>query len=416
MNGFMNPIFQPVDNNIVVKERRTFQISKPNFNQCLELPKEYERIFSSMSDTSQTLNDSLLLPFDNYNSEQALQQQNKKCLQINNSAQQQKNQRQFFQLDKNHLQQIIQILTSKYKSQQQPKEEQIINQIYQSKNIKNSSKTKKTQINKMTYQIKNDLPQKHQILSNQNENDQKSFKQRSSTNHSPRAEISLITSCPYSAQNLDVNSNQKLNDINTIYQLQRRTKSQYNPKQIIKNQIDEINQKINQLKILIFKTIKNCPFQQSIQQQINKIIQQNENSNLLQRELVNLKDFTNSKSFKEQKYYIYFNIQKILSLTKEKQKKLQLIMIFNKEGYSNDNLQSPKNNCILSRQTTSDNNTEEISDDKKKLFSLIVNRKLQLPINHPSKNILLCDLYEKVQQLGIQQSDWQQFIINEVKF
>lgn len=35
-------------------------------------------------------------------------------------------------------------------------------------------------------------------------------------------------------------------------------------------------------------------------------------------------------------------------------------MIFHKDISSNDSIQSPKTNCILSRQTTSDNITEEV--------------------------------------------------------
>ncbi|CAD8077980.1 unnamed protein product [Paramecium sonneborni] len=415
MKGFMNPIFQPVDNNIIVEERRTFQMPLPNIHQGVEVPQEYERIFSSITDSSQQLNDSLLLPFDNSKYEQTLQLQNKKCQQINNSTQQ-KNQRQIVKVDKNRLQQILQILSSYHQSQQKTKKEQIINPINQSKNIKNTSETKQTQINKMKNKIKNDTTPKHQLTSNLNENEQKSLKQRSSTNYTPRAETSLIATCHYSSKNLDANSNQKQDDTNIIQLLQKRTKSQYHPKQMIKHQIDEINQKIIQLKSLIFKAIKFDPFLENIQQYINRIIQQNEDSNLLQKEIVNLKDFTNSKSFKDQKYYIYFNIQKLLSLAKEKQKKLQIIMIFNKEGCSNDSLQSPKTNCILSRQTTSDNITEDIQDDKRKFFALVVNRKLELPFNHPNKDLLLCDLYEKALKLGIKKSDWQQFIANEVKF
>lgn len=51
MKGFINPIFQPVDNDIPVEERRTFQIPITTFNQNKELPKEYEQIFSSITDS-----------------------------------------------------------------------------------------------------------------------------------------------------------------------------------------------------------------------------------------------------------------------------------------------------------------------------------------------------------------------------
>ncbi|CAD8159721.1 unnamed protein product [Paramecium pentaurelia] len=415
MKGFMNPIFHPVDDEITVEERRTFQMPLSNFNQNIELPKEYERIFSSITDSSQQLNDSLLQPFDNSKYEQTLLFQNNNCLQINHHISQ-KNQRPIVKFDKNRLQQILQILANYHQCKQKPQNEQIINQNNNSKNIKVSSDTKQIQFNKMENVIKNDSTPKNQPQSIQNENDIKSHKQRSSTNYTPRVETSAITVCHYSSKNLDANINQKQDDTNIIQLLQKRTKSQYHPKQLIKSQIDDINKKIIQFKNLILKSIKYDPLYESIQMSIDKIIQQNEDSNLLQKEVVYLKDFTNSKSFKESKYYIYFNVQKLISLAKEKQKKLQIIMIFNKEGYSNDGHQSPKTNCILSRQTTSDNIIEEVQDDKKRFFQLVVNRKLELPFNHPSKELLLNELYEKAIKIGIKKCDWQQFIINELKF
>ncbi|CAD8155878.1 unnamed protein product [Paramecium pentaurelia] len=415
MKGFMNPIFQPVDNDMLVEERRTFQIPISDFKQNKELPKEYERIFSSITDSSQQLNDSILLPFDNTKYEQNLQLQNNNCHQINHHTLSQ-NQRPIVKFDKNRLQQILQTLAKQHQIQSKPKNEQILNQNNQSKNTKNSNQTNQISINKMRNIIKNDLTPKNQPIIKQNENDAKSQKQRSSTNYTPRVETSLITACHHSFKNLDANLNQKQDNPNIFQLLQKRTKSQYHPKQMIKYQIDEINGKILQLKNLIFKSIKYDHQQESIQMSIQKIIQQNEDSNLLQKEIVNLKSFTNTKSFKESKHNIFFNVQKLISLAKEKQKKLQIIMIFNKDGSSNDSIQSPKTNCILSRQTTSDNITEEVQDDKKKFYQLVVNRKLELPFNHPNKDILLSELYEKSLKLGIKKCEWQQFIVNEVKF
>ncbi|CAD8164283.1 unnamed protein product [Paramecium octaurelia] len=415
MKGFMNPIFQPVDNDIPVEERRTFQKTISNFSQKKELPKEYERIFSSITDSSQQFNDSILLPFDNSKYEQNLLLQNNNCIQINHPAQS-KNQRPIVKFDKNRLQQILQTLANHHPIQFQPKKEQIINPNNQSKNNKTPTQTNQPQINsKMRCIMKNDLTPKNKPTIKQIENDAKSQKQRSSTNYTPRVETSLIAACHHSSKNLDANLIQKQDNPNIIQLLQKRTKSQYHPKQMIKYQIDEINGKILQLKNLIFKSIKYDPLQESIQSSIFKIIQQNEDSNLLQKEITNLKTFTNSKSFKESKCHIFFNVQKLISLAKEKQKKLQIIMVFNKDGSSNDSIQSPKTNCILSRQTTSDNIVEEVQDDKKKFYQLVVSRKLDMPFNHPNKDILLSELYEKALKLGIKKCEWQHFIANEMK-
>ncbi|CAK82592.1 unnamed protein product (macronuclear) [Paramecium tetraurelia] len=415
MKGFMNPIFHHVDDEIEVEERRTFQIPLQNFSSNIELPKEYERIFSSITDSSQQLNDSILQPFDNSKYEQTLLIQNNNSLSTNHPVSQ-KNQRPIVKFDKNSLQQILQILASYHQCKQKPQKEQIINQINNSKKIKISPETKHFQFNKMKNIIKNDSTPKNQPPSKQNENDIKSHKHRSSTNYTPRAETSAITVCHYSSKNLDANLNQKQDSTNIIQLLQKRTKSQYYPKQLIKTQIDDINGKIIQLKNIILKSIKYDPMLEPIQVSIDKIIKQNEDSNLLQKEVVHLKDITNSKSFKESKYNIQFNVQKLISVVKEKQKKIELIMIFNKDGSSNDSLQSPKANCILSRQTTSDNITEEIQDDKKRFFQLVVNRKLELPFNHPNKDVMLNELYDKAIKMGIKKSDWQQFIVNELKF
>ncbi|CAD8163171.1 unnamed protein product [Paramecium octaurelia] len=415
MKGFMNPIFHPVDDEIVVEERRTFQIPLQNFGSNIELPKEYERIFSSITDSSQQLNDSLLQPFDNSKYEQTLLIQNNNSLSTNHPSSQ-KNQRPIVKFDKNSLQQILQILSSYHQCKQKPQKEQIINQINNSKKIKISPETKHFQFNKMKNVIKNDSTPKNQPPSKSNENDIKSHKHRSSTNYTPRVETSAITVGHYSSKNLDANLNQKQDQTNIIQLLQKRTKSQYYPKQLIKTQIDDINGKIIQLKNLILKSIKYDPLLEPIQVSIDRIIKQNEDSNLLQKEVVHLKDITNSKSFKESKYNIQFNIQKLISVVKEKQKKIEIIMIFNKDGSSNDSHQSPKANCILSRQTTSDNITEEIQDDKKRFFQLVVNRKLELPFNHPNKEVMLHELYDKAIKMGIKKSDWQQFIVNELKF
>lgn len=52
MMGFMNPIFRPVDNDISVEIRSNIEVPKENFNIPENLPKEYEKIFSSITDSS----------------------------------------------------------------------------------------------------------------------------------------------------------------------------------------------------------------------------------------------------------------------------------------------------------------------------------------------------------------------------
>lgn len=48
----MNPIFKPVDYDIPVEIRRNIEVPKENFNSPENLPKEYEKIFSSITDLS----------------------------------------------------------------------------------------------------------------------------------------------------------------------------------------------------------------------------------------------------------------------------------------------------------------------------------------------------------------------------
>lgn len=48
----MNPIFRPVDNDIPVETRNNIEVTKENFNIPEDLPKEYDKIFSSITDSS----------------------------------------------------------------------------------------------------------------------------------------------------------------------------------------------------------------------------------------------------------------------------------------------------------------------------------------------------------------------------
>ncbi|KAM3127174.1 hypothetical protein pb186bvf_020729 [Paramecium bursaria] len=63
----------------------------------------------------------------------------------------------------------------------------------------------------------------------------------------------------------------------------------------------------------------------------------------------------------------------------------------------------------LSSQTQLPN--EEL---KKKFYSLAVQIKLYLPYNHPGKNVLLQDLYNKAIQQKVPQYQWEQFISSEI--
>ncbi|CAK62752.1 unnamed protein product (macronuclear) [Paramecium tetraurelia] len=68
MKQFVNPVFQPLDHSISMSHRRTEYIPKipqPTIGQ--ELPCDFEKIFSSETDISSRLNDSMIQPFDNRN-------------------------------------------------------------------------------------------------------------------------------------------------------------------------------------------------------------------------------------------------------------------------------------------------------------------------------------------------------------
>lgn len=51
---------------------------------------------------------------------------------------------------------------------------------------------------------------------------------------------------------------------------------------------------------------------------------------------------------------------------------------------------------------------------KKDFYKIAVNMKLNLPHNHPGKNILLQDAYEKVLRLKVPKSNWNRFIWEEI--
>ncbi|CAD8111742.1 unnamed protein product [Paramecium sonneborni] len=68
MKQFVNPVFQPIDHSMSMSYRRTEYIPKiPQATIGQELPCEFEKIFSSETDISSRLNDSMIQPFDNRN-------------------------------------------------------------------------------------------------------------------------------------------------------------------------------------------------------------------------------------------------------------------------------------------------------------------------------------------------------------
>ncbi|CAD8209241.1 unnamed protein product [Paramecium pentaurelia] len=68
MKQFVNPVFQPLDHSMSMTHRRTEYIPKiPQPTMGQELPCEFEKIFSSETDISSRLNDSMIQPFDNRN-------------------------------------------------------------------------------------------------------------------------------------------------------------------------------------------------------------------------------------------------------------------------------------------------------------------------------------------------------------
>ncbi|CAD8185486.1 unnamed protein product [Paramecium octaurelia] len=68
MKQFVNPVFQPVDHSMSMSYHRSEYVPKiPQPTIGPELPCEFEKIFSSETDISSRLNDSMIQPFDNRN-------------------------------------------------------------------------------------------------------------------------------------------------------------------------------------------------------------------------------------------------------------------------------------------------------------------------------------------------------------